>query len=795
MINESEFETQVSEVLKNVFPTLLPTELSQQRSFKIKFGHHNVLIDGKEPTNYAKRSIYDILIQYKGKPFAMLELKKPGIGITEDEIDQGISYARLTEEITPITIISNGSDTRILNTYTKEMIDLTTFDAHSIDKIFRAGLRLASNAVEDSINNLLENDQRIMFDMINTVTADSFSNLTGSYKDFGKPIISEFAVDRSMGSFKTAMEQNLSVFLTGDRYCGKTNYLFQLFKGAKLNGHAFHYCDCNEVNYSIFRKLSIFLTREVGVKLPSEKIRSWLLLGLKSNYRNRLIICYDHLQFSTNPEITMEIAELTDIFRGTENQIILVSDNSNYDKLCGIDSTSSNTFYISRFKRIKLKMFSMKEFERANDLFFQNFQSYILPGGEYSGLYRNPRIWRLLAINNMEQRPEWPSIGVIKAVPSSEFITLISERLVTNNQTNQDLRYFTEAYVDFLFSNNLTGDLSLMAMNFPVMDELTFNRALSQEARNRLLETGIIERQYTRSYDNVYIPKIPEMMLKFCVRPMSDKLLHLFETEFDTAYNTMIKICQFLPYGEIIAAKIIADYCISGKDLLVGEIFNKLITDLPVLEKSKDIRSVGIYLPNYGFKEMDVSQEEEQTMMANFLPYLILSHLVGYSFNTSGEDPDEFNLKCLEAIGHLRFQIRPLHPNTIMEAQPETLTADSIGDLANSNVGITEPIVQSIQAILMQNPGSIRKLFDLALSKKVYPLIYRIFLGAKYTKDISSGVTEEVCNHIIGEYLEQIYKMVAFGICEKGASRDDIRRKEKEIKKNPYFKRHISSLS
>ena len=50
------------------------------------------------------------MLEMDGKPIAIFELKRPGIAISDDDREQGISYARLITPMPPLVIISNGVD-------------------------------------------------------------------------------------------------------------------------------------------------------------------------------------------------------------------------------------------------------------------------------------------------------------------------------------------------------------------------------------------------------------------------------------------------------------------------------------------------------------------------------------------------------------------------------------------------------------------------------------------------------------------------------------------------------------
>ncbi|RZJ83655.1 MAG: hypothetical protein EOO20_22405 [Chryseobacterium sp.] len=257
-MNEAEFEARVSEILKKIFPTLSPFKFSQQRSFTIKFGHHNVLVNGQDPSSHANRGIYDILISFEDRPLILLELKKPGLKITSEDRAQGISYARLTETVTPITVISSGDETVILNTFTRKEFDDREFDELWVKEILEAGLKLAAGETAQSILDLLEKDFRVVYEVVNRMSEDAFGEITGELKDYSKPLVRNFRFERTMDRFEDTLKKARYVYLTGDPFVGKTNFLYQLFLHGKGTGHGFLYVDASRSSYSVLKKVSIF---------------------------------------------------------------------------------------------------------------------------------------------------------------------------------------------------------------------------------------------------------------------------------------------------------------------------------------------------------------------------------------------------------------------------------------------------------------------------------------------------------------------------------------------------------
>ena len=91
-INEAELEARIDRVLSSVFPTFRSVNVEHQKSFSIKFGHHNVMVDLKEPSSHSSRAIFDILLTVDNLNIILLELKREGLPLTEDDIELSLIH-------------------------------------------------------------------------------------------------------------------------------------------------------------------------------------------------------------------------------------------------------------------------------------------------------------------------------------------------------------------------------------------------------------------------------------------------------------------------------------------------------------------------------------------------------------------------------------------------------------------------------------------------------------------------------------------------------------------------------
>ncbi|WP_278027025.1 type I restriction enzyme HsdR N-terminal domain-containing protein [Roseicyclus salinarum] len=94
---EAQLETRARVALLKALPWLDGKEIKQQVSFTIRFGHAVIHVDGKEREHVTGRA--DILVTANGAPTLVLELKRPELGINEDDVEQGLSYARILHSI------------------------------------------------------------------------------------------------------------------------------------------------------------------------------------------------------------------------------------------------------------------------------------------------------------------------------------------------------------------------------------------------------------------------------------------------------------------------------------------------------------------------------------------------------------------------------------------------------------------------------------------------------------------------------------------------------------------------
>lgn len=120
---------------------LTPPQIRAQRTFTLRLGRQMV-IRGNDTARATIGGRLDYLItNAEGDPLFVVELKAPGVELTDDDRDQGISYARLLDRIAPFVLVTNGHDSRLYDSITRSPLgnDFATESA-----FYRNGRRLAT---------------------------------------------------------------------------------------------------------------------------------------------------------------------------------------------------------------------------------------------------------------------------------------------------------------------------------------------------------------------------------------------------------------------------------------------------------------------------------------------------------------------------------------------------------------------------------------------------------------------------------------------------------------------------
>jgi Type I restriction enzyme R protein N terminus (HSDR_N) len=228
-------------------------DLQLERSFSFKAGRQKLHEDLGQQLR-EKRPRLDLLMTRDGRNLFIIEAKRPGQELTENDALQAISYARLVHPIAPYAIVTNGSQSRLYHTVTREEIDPKEA---LIDGTFEVVLPSADDfeALDSFLRLSLENLLRFSRAQLDT----SLTQLRGSAADPTKKYIPDVHVPRQ--HVDAALQELLhssqsALALVADSGIGKTCTMCHCASAILDAGHAVLFFRGTEVGSSLVQTIS-----------------------------------------------------------------------------------------------------------------------------------------------------------------------------------------------------------------------------------------------------------------------------------------------------------------------------------------------------------------------------------------------------------------------------------------------------------------------------------------------------------------------------------------------------------
>lgn len=206
-----------------------PGQVRAQRTFSLRLGRGMVVNNAIGRAEASGRLDY-LIVNAEGRPLFVVELKRPEEELTDDDRDQGISYARLLIQIAPFVLVTNTTDSHLYDTITAE--ELTSPEASAF---YRAGYVLSSDEDvrirAEALRHFVGYSQQNVELFSKSQHAQRMSALTGSRQDLSKKFIPEVYVARegvreAVGSF--VRSRSVVFALGGASGSGKTNEMCAL---------------------------------------------------------------------------------------------------------------------------------------------------------------------------------------------------------------------------------------------------------------------------------------------------------------------------------------------------------------------------------------------------------------------------------------------------------------------------------------------------------------------------------------------------------------------------------------
>jgi hypothetical protein len=295
------------------------SEISLEHAFAIRLG---------KKKHVTGRS--DILCKKHNKNLFVIELKNDSLPITNDDIDQGISYARLLDDIAPFTIVSNGIITRIFDSVSKEELsgkicDQSAFWKNGYSLSTEEELRIRYEALKNFISLSPENLKIFCESQVHERMGQIIGNSDSPYSKFVKKLY----IQRNdlQKAFEDFISSNESIFgLVGVAGVGKTNAICSLALQMLDDSFVFFY------NAAIINSPLECISQDLNIAFSSRTETDVVLKKLDElgRFANKSVLIFiDAIDECTNQNITHELSEIALVAKNLDKLKIIISCKSN----------------------------------------------------------------------------------------------------------------------------------------------------------------------------------------------------------------------------------------------------------------------------------------------------------------------------------------------------------------------------------------------------------------------------------------------------------------------------------
>lgn len=315
------------------------SEILLEKSFSIRLGKSQRSIGGRS----------DILCRRNGTNLFIIELKRDSVSITQDDIEQGISYARLLKDnIAPFTIISNGKTTRIFDSIsTKELTDTniseqSSFWQNGCTLATDADLRIRYEALKKFVSFSPENLKQFCDDQVR----DRMGPIIGKIDQPFSKFVEELYVQRLdlVHAFNNFINSDCRVFgITGAAGAGKTNVICFLTLQNLEDKFVFFY------NAALITKSPLeYIAQDLNGVFSSRNESDVVLKKLDELGRflnKNILIFIDAIDENTDPNFALELSEMALAARNLDKVKICISCKSSIWKNFLIPSDTKTHLY------------------------------------------------------------------------------------------------------------------------------------------------------------------------------------------------------------------------------------------------------------------------------------------------------------------------------------------------------------------------------------------------------------------------------------------------------------------
>ena len=589
-----------------MFPWLDDEDIKHQTTFSVKLGHGS-----KEIKNVNLEGRSDIIVFKGTQPLFVCELKAPAVELSDDDAQQGLSYAKLHSPIVPIVVVTNTNEVRIYDTYTESLID-DTKDAPKNLAFFLEKMQFASKAAKESFENVIRvlsgGEKKVVVDLYKNKNDIVFQSLSGDWPDFLYPLQKqqELLLNREIvAEIENFNDGKNLTLVEGKALFGKTNVAFLLSNELSEKGVSNIYIDL-EASAGLYSEVESILADYYSTSFGKDSIKNWLRSYIKTNAFVFIIDNADEQSFQGKED---EIKEILNIFKGTNCRIILFVNENLPCYHFSLKGRSGANALTNLIEEKEINCINSSEFRNCKSKAFNPIMYCLFPELKYPLFFR--------AAQQSGQLDE-----------NASFFDVIVNALNVLNSTlspfEEEEDFFND-FFQFYFNEyelaNKDNDEKIVADLYrritPCVLRNMMIKKFGMDVVNKVIHRGYFAREKHSDADFICLRKP-----LFLMNELYAFFIKQLKNDFSTGLSYLINQCEKIPSGDIVAAYSLYVYA-NGNVEMITNILNILFR-----KKVKEEGASGIYGAMYEWKTLINHKLDDGVLLSNMLPWRILTLLL-----------------------------------------------------------------------------------------------------------------------------------------------------------------------
>lgn len=742
---EADLEAEIRAALRHVFPWIPAADLKHQTKFRFQLGHAVITVDGKKAHRAEGRA--DIIIEARGVPLAVMELKRRGIALTPDDARQGLSYARVLTQMPPLVVVTNGDDTQLFETHSgQEWKPAGDLDAE-FAKLLDASGQAAAVDIKQAVEVLLGTGADIWVSAVRQATALLLAELSGAWSNSLLPFVPDFLVPRAATQ---EVLENLrggarAVIVKGAPLAGKSSVLRELAVATEKSAE-FAVLFIEADGHGVFQKLANLLGSTLAWPVSTDEVRAWLR-RLSKAAGPAIVLAIDGPSPGNN-DIRKDMDELCSGAYGKNVRIAVSMDDTVVSTYTTTADDRKLTAIGRAAKEVDVVLLSDVEFDSALKLLWRH-RIHFINGARSAAELRAPSILRAIAAPFADDPRHVEGNGVA-TLPPLLGLNLIwyARSRFKSPDLRRKLREIAKAILKDSGDSTRPHALQLESVGLFVVRNQTLEEFLDRGDLESLVSSGILKRGVDPSGEALLYVRLSELLASELSRLIADELGKRIPKGEQEAAAWLVETAGTLTLGDIVAAQAVFEA--AGTGVVTLNFINALV-NTPPREEQVHPGEYAIHIPGRGIRRLHFqtdgslvwTENGERTVIqpdldeglgyfiVDMSAWLILSHLASLPFemeSTDGNGRERVDPLLLLEIGTCPHVLRG------PQNEPEknaTLVHDvpGHGSVVCHKFGIVEPVTLAITKLLASNWVEASDWISAAAGLGSFPLMMRIYIA------------------------------------------------------------------